>query len=206
MNLEYTDLIVSYIDKQLIDRFSRLKSLVSYDELNVLQEVNTLYREVGVIVRDAFYKLANKVYADNLHKKSVQSLDEQLVDDLLCSYDPVSKYVFSNEEDRKRARLIEAIIASDAKTKEIDSALRAMSFMCRIYADRVTDEAVMQAYIDEGECRVKWVAEKDEKTCSVCHGRDGKVYEINSVPKDPHPNCRCRRERVSLWEKQKRQS
>jgi hypothetical protein len=60
--------------------------------------------------------------------------------------------------------------------------------------------------IDDEEEWVKWVAEKDEKTCSVCHGRDGKIYEINSVPCDPHPNCRCRRERVSLWEKQKKQS
>ena len=206
MDYEYTDKVIAYIDKQLIERYSRLKSLVSFDELNVLQEVNTLYREVGVIVRRAFVKLANEVYADTLRKRAYRSLEEQWVDNLLNSYDPVSKYVFSHEEDRKCARLIEAIIASDTKAKEVDAALRSMSFMCRVYADRVTDEAVMQAYIDDEEEWVKWVAEKDEKTCSVCHGRDGKIYEINSVPCDPHPNCRCRRERVRLWEKQKKQS
>lgn len=197
MDYEHTDKIIVYIDKQLIERYSRLKSIVLLDELNVIQEVNTLYDEIGTIVRNAFLKLANQVYTDNLREKAHRSLEEEWVDNLLNSYDPVSKYVFSHEEDRKRARLIEAIIASDTKTKEIDAALRSMSFMCRIYADRVTDEAVMQAYIDEEEDWVKWVSEKDEKTCSVCHGRDGKIYEINSVPKDPHPNCRCKRERVS---------
>lgn len=197
MDYEHTDKIIVYIDKQLIERYSRLKSIVLLDELNVIQEVNTLYDEIGTIVRNAFLKLANQVYTDNLREKAHRSLEEEWVDNLLNSYDPVSKYVFSHEEDRKRARLIEAIIASDTKTKEIDAALRSMSFMCRIYADRVTDEAVMQAYIDEEEDWVKWVAEKDEKTCSVCHGRDGKIYEINFVPKDPHPNCRCKRERVS---------
>ena len=206
MTFEYTDKAIAYIDKQLIERYSRLKSLVSFDELNVLQEVNTLYREIGIIVRKAFLRLANKVYADTLRKKAYRSLEEQWVDKLLNSYDPVSKYVFSHEEDRKCARLIEAIIASDTKAKEIDAALRSMSFMCRIYADRVTDEAVMQAYKDEEEEWVKWIAEKDEKTCSECLKLDGKVFEINCVPSDPHPNCRCRRERVSLWEKQKKQS
>lgn len=43
MTYEYTDKIITYIDKQLIDRYSRLKSLVSFDELNVLNEVNILY-------------------------------------------------------------------------------------------------------------------------------------------------------------------
>lgn len=133
---------------------------------------------------------------DSLRKKSSRSLDEEWVDALLNGYDPVSKYVFSHEMDRKCARLIEAVIASNIKTQEIDAALRAMSFMCRVYADRITDEAVMQAYNDDGEQRVRWVAEQDEKTCSVCRRRDGKIYEINNVPSDPHPNCRCRRERV----------
>ncbi len=196
MTYEYTDKIIAYIDKQLIERYSRLKSLVYFDELNVLNEVNTLYQEIGVIIRRAFLKLANQVYADNLHKQAYRSLDEQWVNNLLNSYDAVSKYVFSHEEDRKCARLIEAIIASDTKAKEIDTAMRSMSFMCRIYADRMTDEAVMQAYNDDGEDYIRWVTEKDEKTCSECQMRDGKIYEIDNVPSDPHPNCRCRRERV----------
>lgn len=196
MTYQYTDKIIAYLDKQLIERYSRLRSLVSFDELNVLNEVNALYRELYGIIKKSFLILANQVYMDSLRKKSSRSLDEEWVDALLNGYDPVSKYVFSHEMDRKCARLIEAVIASNIKTQEIDAALRAMSFMCRVYADRITDEAVMQAYNDDGEQRVRWVAEQDEKTCSVCRRRDGKIYEINNVPSDPHPNCRCRRERV----------
>ena len=196
MTYEYTDKIITYIDKQLIDRYSRLKSLVSFDELNVLNEVNNLYRELYGIIKKSFLLLANQVYADNLREKSYRSLDEEWVDALLNGYDPVSKYVFVHEMDRKCARLIEAVISSDTKAQEIDAALRAMSFMCRIYADRITDEAVMQAYRDDDEKYVRWVSEKDEKTCSVCRRRDGRIYEIHSVPSDPHPHCRCKRERV----------
>lgn len=196
MTYEYTDKIIAYIDKQLIERYSRLKSLVSFDELNVLNEVNTLYRELYGIVKKSFLLLANQVYSHTAQRKSYRDLDEEWIDYLLTGYDPVSKYVFAHEMDRKCARLIEAIISSDTKAQEIDAALRSMSFMCRIYADRVTDEAIMQAYNDDGVQLVKWVAERDEKTCSICKKRDGRIYSIHLVPPDPHPNCRCQRERV----------
>lgn len=195
MTYEYTDKIITYIDKQLVARYARLKSLLSFDELNVLGEVNTLYREVQSVVRKVFVLLANKVYSST-KETDFGSIDEQWVDALLDGYDPVSKYVFNHEMDRRCARLIEAIIASDNKAQEIDSALRGMSFMCRLYADRITDEATMKAYNDDGEDYVKWVSEKDERVCSVCGKRDGKIYEIDNVPTDPHPNCRCKRERV----------
>lgn len=196
MDYEYTDKVIAYIDKQLIERYSRLKSLVSFDELNVLQEVNALYQEIDTLIRKTFLKLADKIYSDNIRAKDHRSLDEQWVDALLSAYDPVSKYVFTHEEDRKCARLIEAVIASSTKAQEIDAALRSMSFMCRIYAVRVTDEAALQAFKDDEEDLVRWIAEKDEKTCTVCHKRDGKIYEIDLLPAKPHPNCRCSYERV----------
>jgi len=196
MDYEYTDKVIAYIDKQLIERYSRLKSLVSFDELNVLQEVNALYQEIDTLIRKTFLKLADKVYSDNIRAKDHRSLDEQWVDALLSAYDPVSKYVFTHEEDRKCARLIEAVIASSTKAQEIDAALRSMSFMCRLYAVRVTDEAALQAFKDDEEDLVRWIAEKDEKTCTVCHKRDGKIYEIDLLPAKPHPNCRCSYERV----------
>lgn len=196
MDYEYTDKVIAYIDKQLIERYSRLKSLVSFDELNVLQEVNALYQEIDTLIRKTFLKLADKVYSDNIRAKDHRSLDEQWVDALLSAYDPVSKYVFTHEEDRKCARLIEAVIASSTKAQEIDAALRSMSFMCRIYAVRVTDEAALQAFKDDEEDLVRWIAEKDEKTCTVCHKRDGKIYKIDLLPAKPHPNCRCSYERV----------
>lgn len=196
MNYDYTDKVIAYIDNRLIEGFSRLKSLVSFDELNVMQDVNALCNSMYVIIRGVFLMLANKVYQDNVRRKGLRELDEQWLDEILNGYDPVSKYVFSSEIDRKRARLIEAIMASSTKSREVDAAMRSLSLMCRIYADRVTDEAVMRAYVDDEEGRVKWVAEKDGKTCPVCLSRDGRIYEIEDLPSKPHINCRCRLERV----------
>lgn len=196
MNYKYTDKVIAYIDNRLIERFSRLKSLVSFDELNVMQEVNTLYAGIYVIIRGLFLQMANKVYKDNVRRGELRTLDEQWLDEILNGYDPVSKYVFSSEMDRKCARLIEAIMASSTKPQEVDAAMRSLSLMCHIYAVRVTDEAVLQALLDDDEDLVRWVAEKDGKTCSVCLSRDGRIYEIEDLPSKPHINCRCRFERV----------
>lgn len=198
MTFRYTDEAIACLDRRLIERFSRLKSLLSVDEINPMGEINDLYTYIRKLTRQIYGALADRVYRDSREQDltGLRSLDEEWVDALLSGYDPVSKYVFDHELDRKCARLIEAVLSSDTPGSEVDRALRAVSYQCRIYADRVTDEAVMQAYNDEGESYVRWVAELDEKTCRVCRQRNGHIYEIDAVPPDPHPNCRCRRERV----------
>ena len=193
---DYTDKVISYLDKQLIERYAKLKSLVSFDELNVMQSVNSLYRELDLLIRQMFLQLAIHTYNATVKHRDLRSIDEEWVDRLLSAYDPTSKYIFTHEEDRKCARLIESLIASTTKAQEVDAAMRSMSLMCRVYAVRITDEAVLQAYEDDSEESVRWIAEEDEKTCSVCQARHGKVYPISQLPPKPHINCRCRYERV----------
>ena len=196
MTFKHTDAAIARIDKYLIERFSRLKSLLAIDEINIAGSINELYREIRQYIAQVLLALANQVYADTRREENTERLDEDWLNEIMDGYDPVSKYVYNHEIDRRRARLIEAVIASDTKAKEVEAALRGMSFMSRLYADRITDEAVIQAYNDDGETYVRWVAEKDSKTCSICRNRDGRIYEIDHVPHDPHPNCRCWRERV----------
>lgn len=201
MPFEYTDKAVSYIDKQIIARFSKLKSVLSFDEINamtVIENVNTVYKDINKTVRKVYLQLANKLYREYVQRtKDLKSLDEEWVDDILAGYDPVTMYVFDHEIDRKAARCIETIIASKADPAEIDREMRGIAFQCRMYADRITDEAVMQAYKHDKVQKVRWRAENDTKTCKICESRDGKIYPINKVPADPHPLCRCWRERVN---------
>jgi SPP1 gp7 family putative phage head morphogenesis protein len=187
---KYTDRIITHIDRQLIHKFAALKSMASYDEMNVIGEVNTVYADIDGMIRRAFLILARTTYEKHV-KDNKQTIDEYWLDRLLDSYDATTKYVYSNEFDRKRGRLIEAVISSDTKSKEIDGALRSMSFMVHVYAIRVTDEAVLQAYRDDEVELIEWDAEEDEKTCAVCAKRDGKIYEIEALPAKPHMNCRC---------------
>ena len=201
MPFEYTDKAVSYMDKYIISRFSRLKSILAFDDINpitIIDEVNGTYESINRTVRKVYLKLANKLYRENVQrKKDLKSLDEEWVDSILAACDPVTMYQFDQEIDRKSARCYEAIIASRASMVEIDRAMRGIAYQCRMYADRITDEAVMQAYEHDKVKKVRWRAENDTKTCKICESRDGKIYSINKVPADPHPLCRCWRERVN---------
>ncbi len=188
---EYADKIVSYMDGILVMRFSRLKSLVSFDELNVLQAVNELYIDIDKLMRDLFLRIAGAAYQKAVRKDVGRILDETWLDEILDGYDPTSKYVYSHEFDRKRTRLIEALVASPTKAEEVRAAMRSISLMFRIYAIRVTDEATLQAIRDDGEDWIIWCSENDAKVCSICHSRNGKMYEIEHIPPKPHINCRC---------------
>lgn len=191
---ELTDIVIENIRKELIRDFSKLKSLLSYDELNVMSATKDVYSKIDLYVRQMFLQLMQAVYKKVT--KRTCPYNYAWLESFLLEYDEVSKYVYANEFERKRDRLAEALIASPKKNEEIDAALRYLSFMLTAYAVRVTDQVVLMAYRDIGIDAVRWKAEKDNKTCTICKHRNGHVYDIEQVPPKPHLNCRCEYEEV----------
>ena len=157
--------------------------------------VNRMYSDIDQQTRDAFRRLADYMYK-KYGGSDVPGLSDIWVDKILDAYDPVVKYVYSHEVERKAARLAESILASNTKSKEIETALRYWTVQMREFAVRITDEAVSQALIDSGEEEARWITEKDERVCKVCEARDGKIYPLSRFPSKPHIGCRCRRERI----------
>lgn len=191
---ELTDIVIENIRKELIRDFSKLKSLLSYDELNVMSATKDVYSKIDLYVRQMFLQLMQAVYKKVT--KRTCPYNYAWIESFLLEYDEVSKYVYANEFERKRDRLAEALIASPKKNEEIDVALRYLSFMLAAYAVRVTDQVVLTAYRDMGIDAVRWKAEKDNKTCTICKHRNGHIYDIEQVPPKPHLNCRCEYEEV----------
>lgn len=191
---ELTDIVIENIRKELIRDFSKLKSLLSYDELNVMSATKDVYSKIDLYVRQMFLQLMQAVYKKVT--KRTCPYNYAWIESFLLEYDEVSKYVYANEFERKRDRLAEALIASPKKNEEIDIALRYLSFMLTAYAVRVTDQVVLMAYRDMGIDAVRWKAEKDNKTCTICKHRNGHIYDIEQVPPKPHLNCRCEYEEV----------
>ena len=187
---EFTDQIISILNKKLIEIFGRLKSVISIDEIHTLQSVQTVYAEADDIVRQYLLILAEYVY-NEYTDESDTDINGLWLFEILQAFDPVTKYVYVNEVERKRARLFESLVASGNKSAEIDTALRLFSAMARQYALTVTDKAVLQAYRDNGEARLQWVTTPDDRRCKICAARDGKIYDIEDIPPKPHIGCRC---------------
>ena len=178
------------MDKQLIRRFNQAKVQLSIDNINALEVVKSLFEDIDRLIRKILLMIARELYEETV-KERRREIDADWIEWYLEEYDPTSKYIYVNEIDRKRARLVEAVIASDNKPGEVQAALRSVSLMGRIYAVRMTDEAVLQAYRDDGVELVEWESEDDSRVCAVCQERDGKIYTLDTLPRKPHINCRC---------------
>ena len=138
-----------------------------------------------------------------IEKNAKKAITEKWLDKQLKEYNPATKYVYTNEIERKRARFFEAIVADteahDRREMEEDykSAERAWMRQTQQEFIHTEDAAARQAYKDAGVQYVRWVAEKDNKTCDECMALDGLVFLLGDVPDKPHYNCRCRLEPVN---------
>lgn len=187
---EYTDKVIKRLNLKFIRLFGRYKAQLHIDEINVLLSAKRLYDELEKETEKAFLQIARHTYGTYADSK-FNRLDRDWILDYLEEYDPVTKYVYLHEVERKQARFAESIIASREPNKEIEAGLRYWSNMVRQYALSVTDASALQAYRDSCVRYVKWITAVDGKECKICRDRNGKVYEIDKIPPKPHIGCRC---------------
>ena len=164
--------------------FSRYKALIKpqFDSLNVIERTKEMYELLEELNENAFLEMANRTYRE-VNPQAEPPTDKEWLLGLLLAYDIITKYVYKHEIERKRARFAEALIATQRKQQEFATASNLLWKQTAQYAITVTDEASMQAYIDTGVKKVRWITEGDSKVCPVCRSRANKIYPIKSAPK-----------------------
>lgn len=198
---KFTDRVIGTLNRIYISHFNELKS-ISYTELNrmnsaktVYQKVNQVYEVVEKKTEEYYLLLAQKVY-----KTVSEFFDFELVMDFLTmdwiiaelmKYDPVTKYLYFQEIDRKKSRLAEAIISSETTVKEVDNGVRIWSNQAKQYADKIVKTAIEQVYEDNGIKYVEWRTEGDARVCPECDKLEGKVFKQEEAPNLVHYGCRC---------------
>lgn len=190
-----TDKTIAYLNKQYAKLFRRV---TSFDELNVIQVSHEIYDEALKVTEQETTRLVKAVYDSYRKAESISSSDaEALVLALMLAYNPVTKYVYKNELDRKRSRFAEGVISSDTPREEVELAKRLLVALNKQFADDVTFDAVVQAYMDDGVEQVRWITAEDDKRCKECKSRHHKIYPIDDIPPKPHLHCRCYVEKVT---------
>lgn len=193
-----TDKVIDFLTRQYIRIFRKAKSISVFDELNVIQLTHEIYDSAVKITQSEMIRLAEVVYKQNRNQTDTGAETEFGIEWLLAiigEYSPVTGYIYTNEVERKRARLAETIIPlRDNRQKvveEVNRALRAFCGMNKQLADDVTLSAMIQAIEDDGYEYVEWITYEDEKRCGVCKKLDGQIFRIDSIPPKPHRYCRC---------------
>lgn len=191
---EYADKGIKEINRVIQHEFSILRqTILTFDEVNAVQiAVNGAYGAIHTAVRKIYLALANEAYRASTGRTD-DVFTMLFVDKFLYQYDPLTKYVFAHEFDRKRARTFEALVASKKKdfSKEIKQAMYNLTVQTTQYADEITDAATLQGYVDAGIDRVRWISEQDGRVCHECKSRNGRTYDVHKVPVKPHIRCRC---------------
>ena len=189
-----TDKTIAFLNKQYAKLFRRV---TSFDELNVIEVSHEIYDEVVKLIEREVARLVKEVYgsASESNKMSGEAA-MAFVLALMLAYNPVTKYIYKNEIERKRSRFAESVIASDTPREEVELAKRLLIATNKQFADDATFEAVVKAYADDGVKRVRWVTAADDRRCKECKSRHHKVYDIDNIPPKPHLHCRCYVEKV----------
>lgn len=195
-----TEELLNKIDRE----FKRSRLTINFDELNVPKAksvTNKLYKRLDKMNRAYMQDVADNAYQEAQKEAAPNQKPAKLkagwLAALLLLYDPVTRYVYEHEVERKRARLFEAIVAdkhADSKIGIIQDYKTARSLWRRQssqYMISVEDSAVLAGYEKAGVKRVMWKSEHDDRTCDTCLKRDGLIFLIRDVPDKPHYGCRC---------------
>lgn len=205
--------IYSKLDKDLPSaknnlrrEFNRL-SLMGFDELNVLNTRRTteqmykrlsqrnerLYLDSGYFAYVFSFGQASKFGFSGKRRK----IDKKWVDDYLQRYNPVTRYIYEKEVERRRMRLNECILTDrefDSRENFQADVRRSASYwwtQTMQYGIGACDAAMMDAFSDCGVKRVRWVTMDDSRVCRECKKRNGTIYDIDRVPPKVHYGCRC---------------
>lgn len=185
-----------------LNREFRHNRLALFDELNIVgvrKHIKKLYKKIRTTIQEEFvsiFQMLCQEVADEAralgYDGDIRDLDEGWVEEFFEEYSPVTKYVFSNEIDRKESYLFEAVIASpETKHQSYQKAEKYLINQIRQGGIEFDDAVAKTVYTALGVKKVRWIAEDDYKTCSVCRELDNQIFDLDKAPHKQHHNCRC---------------
>ena len=130
------DKAIQYLNRVVLKEFNKLRVL-KMDELNVIRTVRSVYEKTALIAKKKYRQLTDDVFVmmlllctdGRLSEKSARAaanktVNEKWLNEFLDKPNPVTKYSFDPETERKIQRTAEALLASGISKKEIDKATR----------------------------------------------------------------------------------
>lgn len=195
------DVAIKVMNREIVEEFGRLK-MSKWDEINIIRTIVNVYRKSAAKARKRYWEVAYEAYILAmmiLEERTVyarrmadRSITMDWVDGILEKTNFVTLYRFNTEVERKAYRLAEQLEVSTDRNKLIDRAMKDWSRQVGQYAIEFTDDAVVQAFKDDGIERVQWLTVEDERSCHFCNELHGMEFPINEIPAKPHYGCRCR--------------
>lgn len=198
------DAFAARLKRLVKQEFARL-SLAGFDQLNVIrvaEKTERIFERIDRFCREEYAEICGWVYEWVYVQYGKDPPDRdwtKVVDDWLKGYNPVTRYVYASELERKRLRLNEAVLTarefSDRKalTEIVQSAASLIMTQGLQYGLSLIGDMEIQAYDEMDEDgEVMYHACDDSRTCEDCKAYDRKIFRISEAPRIPqHYRCRC---------------
>ncbi|MBR1904834.1 MAG: minor capsid protein [Clostridiales bacterium] len=224
MRYEYTDKIYKKYALLIVRAFNSLnRELIGldFDELNagegykaVSEKVNKTYKKCYDELIDILILFSLHYFEDSCENVTSKNGDKikyfvgkrdgfrkektfdarKFVEKYLEKVNPIVKYIFNNEYERKISRAVESILTSSNKAeikKQVDIAMKYWNRQAKQAGDNISMAAYIEGFNSSGIEYVKWETQEDERVCPTCSKRDGKIYRIDKIIIPLHYNCRC---------------
>lgn len=175
---------------------------MGFDEVNAPRLTSLTQAMIERLLKEnkkAFLKIAKEATeeaADDIKGKPILT-DEKYVDGILGEYNPVTGYLYYPEADRKRSRLVEAILTAVAVNsrsefhKELRKFANLWHTQTKQYGETMVDKTRIETFKKNGIKYVMWQTQGDIKVCDECRERNGTIYPLSEYPGKAHYNCRC---------------
>lgn len=200
------DAYAKAVKEKIRQEFRRL-TLAPFDQLTVVgtkQLTERVFREVDRLNRRHWAALCEWVYEWVYVQYGDNPPDRdwtKVVDDWLKGYDPVTRYRYDTEAERKRLRLAEGVLTAreQADRKMLDEVVKTAAGLLLSQSLQagldIMGEIQAEAYEEAGEGLdelLLYHSCQDERVCEECEADDGKVFRKKDAPKIPrHYRCRC---------------
>lgn len=198
---------VDQLKKQISRKFQVLALLPfsTWKITNAKKKTEELYEELDRLNRRAYWVIAMAAYQESVERAAQAgfvaaaptNITEKWVDNAIAKYNPITKYFYDSEKERKRMRLAEALAidhetgARGAIRGDVKTAADLWWRQSEQYAIDAEDQATETAYADAGVEYVEWVTAEDDRVCKTCRERNRQIFKIDEVPDKPHYRCRC---------------
>lgn len=159
---DYADRLMEGLLTRSAERFANCRMLASttfYSPKKTVTYAKKMYGDLWADCKRTLLRIGKHYWSE---------CDDEWLWLFLTDYDPLFKVVYENEQDRKRARFVEGVLASDRASDKrdfIDRSMRIWIRMIRNMGIEVTDRAMIDNYKAQGVKKVMWVAEMDDRTC-----------------------------------------
>lgn len=203
---ELTDILLALLTSKLRKEVNRL-DVMGFDELNAPNVTKLTKAMIERLLKEnkrAFLKIAKgatEEAADDVLALGIMAkpiiTDEKYVDGVLGEYNPVTNYLYYPEADRKRSRLVEALLTAVAVNsrsdyhKELKKFANLWHTQTKQYGETMVDKTRLKTFEKNGIKYVMWRTQGDLKVCDECRERNGTIYPLSKFPGKAHYNCRC---------------